>query len=103
MTNKQRLISLLGFVPSNDNSVEGELLDAGINGASAYDPADSVAIKKAAIKVMEQLLTTADTQNENMYKITFDRTAVLARIKQLKGELGISDESLPTITGKCVW
>jgi hypothetical protein len=102
MTNKDRLISLLGFAPS-DNSLEGELLDIDISSSGAYDPANSVILKKAAIKIMELLLTTADTTNENQYAIKYDRVAVLARIKLLKGELGLIDESLPTITGKSVW
>jgi hypothetical protein len=102
MTNKDRLISLLGFAPP-DNSLEGELLDFGISSSGTYDPANSVLLKKAAIKIMELLLTTADTTNENQYAIKYDRIAVLARIKLLKGELGMIDESLPTITGKSVW
>jgi hypothetical protein len=102
MTNKERLISLLGFAPA-DNSLEGELLDFGIVPTGTYDPANSVVLKKAAIKIMELLLTTADTTNENQYAIKYDRVAVLARIKLLKRELGIVDGSIPTITGKSVW
>jgi hypothetical protein len=102
MTNRERLISLLGFAPES-NSLEGEMLDFDITPADIYDPANSVTLKKAAIKIMELLLTTADTTNENQYAIKYDRVSVLARIKLLKGELGLVDESIPTITGKQVW
>lgn len=102
MTNKERLISLLGFAPP-DNSLEGEMLDFDITPAETYEAANSVTLKKAAIKIMELLLTTADTTNENQYAIKYDREAVLARIKLLKGELGLIDESIPTVTGKSVW
>jgi hypothetical protein len=36
MTNKERLISLLGFAPEN-NSLEGELLDFDIAPGDTYD------------------------------------------------------------------
>ena len=103
MTNKERLISLLGFAPPDQNSIDGTLIDLGIDGVATYDASQSVLLKKAAIQEMELLLTTADTQNENQYLIKWDRDAVLARIKLLKGELGLIDESQPYITSRPVW
>jgi hypothetical protein len=103
MTNKERLISLLGFAPPA-NSAEGALLDASIDGAGVYNASLSSAIKKVAIQVMELLLTTADTNNGKVgFNINYDRTAIITRIKMIKGELGIYDESLPTIKGVSVW
>jgi hypothetical protein len=102
MTNKERLISLLGFAPS-DNSIEGELADWNLTSSATYSSADKDTLKKAAIRIMELLLTTADTTNENGYAIKYDREAVLARIKLLKDELEPIEEKVPTITGKQVW
>lgn len=102
MTNKERLISLLGFSP-DENTVIGTLMDMGISSSDTYEVSNSIALKKAAIQCMEVLLTTADTTNENSYQITYDRAAVEARIKQLKGELGIKDGSMPTIKAIKAW
>lgn len=99
MTNKDRLISLLGFAPDN-NAVEGALLDAGITMAGAYDGSNSVEIKKCAVGLMEVLLTTANTTSNNgatSTSISFDRNAVLKRLQMYKKELGITDGTVPTI------
>lgn len=102
MTNRERLISLLGFSPES-NSVDGALIDFGIDGTATYDTSKTVLLKKAAIQIMELLLTTADTTNENTYGIRYDRTAVQARIRLLKGEIGLIDESLPFVKSRPVW
>lgn len=103
MTNKERLLSLLGFEPADKNALDGALLDLGIDGAGVYDGSNQVLLKTAAIQIMELLLTTADTQNENSYQITYDRDAVLARINLLKGEIGLIDDTKPYITHRNVW
>jgi hypothetical protein len=102
MTNKERFISFLGFAPSDD-SIEGELADIDLTSSDTYSSANKDTLKKAAIRVMELLLTTADTTNENGYAIKYDRNAVLARIKLLKDELEPVEVMVPTITGKQVW
>lgn len=103
MTNKERLISFLGFAPPA-NTAEGALLDAGITESEVYTAANSIPLKKVAITVMELLLTTADTSNNvTGFAIKYDRDAVLKRMNLIKGELGLTDESLPTITGKQPW
>lgn len=93
----------MGFAPVNENATLGALMDRGVDPAGVYDGSNIVLLKMAAIEIMELLLTTADTQNENTYKITFDRVAVLARINQLKTELGLIDTSLPYVTSRSVW
>lgn len=106
MTNKDRIISLLGFLPAEDNSIEGALLDNGLTGTDAYDATKSIQVKTAALGVLELLLTTADTSQTADITVSstkYDRNAVLARIKLLKGELGITDDSLPYVTSKKVW
>ena len=98
MTNKERLISLLGFGVSDQNSLEGAMIDRGIVGTDPYASGNTVTLKKCAIEVMELLLTTADTTDSTPgFSTTFDRDAVLKRINLLKGEIGLVDESMPTI------
>lgn len=101
MTNQDRLISFLGFAPSKE-AAEGALIDAGIAGNQNYLLENSVPLKKAAIELMELLLTTADTGNENGYTIKYDRAAVLKRLNLLRIELGVVEEG-PYITSKVVW
>lgn len=103
MTNTDRLLSLIGFAP-NANSMEGVLIDMGIDGTAVYDASLSSSLKQAAIQIMELLLTTPDKTNTDGYTIKFDRKSVLARINQLKGELGLLDDpSLPYVTSRPVW
>lgn len=102
MTNRERLISLLGFEPPK-NSAEGALLDFGIDGEGSYAAANIDSIKKAAIEVMKVLLTTADTGNAvTGFTIKYDRAAIEKRIKQLEDELEVTD-SQPTIKGIHPW
>lgn len=103
MNNRERLISLLGFEPSNSNAVEGSLLDFGITGSETYTASNIIPIKKAAISVLEILLSTADTKNENGYEIKYDRDAIKKRLQALKKEVGLSEIDKPTVTGKSVW
>ena len=103
MTNRERLISHVGFAPANQNAVEGALIDLGIDGNLPYDASNQLPIKKAAIQVMRVLLTTADTQNENTYQITFDRDNVIANIKMLEAEIEGATDSQPYITSRPVW
>lgn len=102
MTNKERLISLLGFEPPK-NSAEGALLDFGLVEAGTYDSSSIDSIKKAAIEVMKVLLTTADTSNAQVgFSIKYDRSAIEKRIKQLEDELEVTD-GRPTIKGIHPW
>ena len=103
MTNQERLISLLGFTPPA-NSCEAELLDAGISPTGVYTVDNSVPLKTIAVQLMKMLLTTADTSNSTVgFHIIYDRKAVLERIKLLEIELGIFNDSVPTIKGKQPW
>lgn len=102
MTNRERLISLLGFSPDS-NSLEGEMLDADIDSLDEYEPIMATPIKKCAIKIMEILLTTADTSNNTGFNIHYDRAAVEKRILLFKNELGLVDLTMPTINSKVYW
>lgn len=105
MTNKERLISLLGFAPDN-NALEGALLDAGVTGSSTYDGTNIVSLKTIAIGLMELLLTTADTSFFNGVTtagIRYDRASILKRMAMLKAEIGLLDVTGPIITSKSVW
>jgi hypothetical protein len=89
MTNKERLKSLLGFA-APAHTVEGALLDAGIDEAGEYDGSNSVDIKKAAIQVLYILLSTADTTTPEQMSIRYDRNAIQRRIAAIEDELGLS-------------
>jgi hypothetical protein len=107
MTNKDRLISFLGFAPPNE-SIDGELIDAGIDGSDDYDISLKDGLKLMAIRILQLILTTADVSDGNaaagfVHSIKFDRVAVLARIKLLENELGIDAGTLPTIRGLQIW
>jgi hypothetical protein len=105
MTNKERLISLLGFVPANNDAIDGALLDAGMDGGQTYDPAtrpeDVTTIKTCAIEVLLLLLSTADTITDNNggvgNSIKYDRKAVEQRIYDLRVDLGLITDK-PTIS-----
>lgn len=89
MTNKDRLISLLGFEPPK-NSAEGALIDLGMVDTADYIVGNLDNIKRAAIEVMKVLLTTADTSNGEVgYSIKYDRAAIEKRIAQLQDELDV--------------
>lgn len=107
MTVRDRLISVLGFLPSEDNAIDGALLDNGLTGTDTYDSIKGVAVKTAALGIFEILLTTADTVKTadlaTQFSIKYDRAAVEARIKLLKAELGIVDGSVATINSFPVW
>jgi hypothetical protein len=97
VTNKERLISLLGFSADN-NAVEGALLDAGIEPGDSYVAESSLITKGAAIEVLKILLSTPDTTMENANSVRYDRNAILKRIAQLEYEIGIEDVSAPKVT-----
>lgn len=102
MTNRERLISLLGFEPPK-NSAEGALLDFGIVDSDVYTASSMDSIKRAAIEVMKVLLTTADTGNaQTGFQIKYDRAAIEKRINQLEDELNVTD-TRPTIKGIQPW
>lgn len=104
MTIKDRLISLIGFTPSNDNSLEGALLDQGLLSTTAYTVDKSISVKKAAIEVIQVILSTPDTVNDQNYSIKYDRGSLLKLMASLKDEVLIIDEvKLPTITVKRMW
>jgi hypothetical protein len=102
MTNRERLISLLGFEPPK-NSAEGALIDLGIVDTSEYAVGTLDSIKRAAIEVMKVLLTTADTTNGEVgFSVKYDRAAIEKRIAQLEDELNVTD-ARPTIKGIHPW
>lgn len=88
MTNLERLISLIGFAPSNNDSLQGALIDFGINGADTYTVANKLVVKKAAIQVIQLLLSTADTNNGMSngagFEIKYDRQSLLDYLDRLK-------------------
>ena len=105
MTNKEYLISQLGFTPSNQNAIEGALIDAEITAGDSYNSSNRVLIKTAALDVLRILLSTADTEqgtDETRQSVKFDREAVTRRIRDLELELGITS-GVPRVKGVQVW
>lgn len=107
MTTKAYIISMLAFAPDNTDSVDAQMIDQSIDPAVTYNPSMKLACVKAAIGVMQMLLTTADTRNRidgtMDHQIQFDRAQVMARIKLLKGENNILDNSMPNISAPRIW
>ncbi len=102
MTNKERLISLLGFAPPS-NSAEAALIDIGLTETDTYIVGNLDSVKRAAIEVMKVLLTTADTGNaQTGFSIKYDRAAIEKRIAQLEDELDVVVDK-PTIKGIHPW
>lgn len=102
MTNKERLISLLGFAPP-PNSAEAALIDIGLGETDTYIVGNLDSVKRAAIEVMKVLLTTADTGNaQTGFSIKYDRAAIEKRIAQLEDELDVVIDK-PTIKGIHPW
>lgn len=102
MTNLERLISFLGFSPS-ENAAEGALMDLNVDKDAVYVTANLVQIKTAALEVMKVLITTADFGNAMTGAQTkYDRQSIIARIKALENELGLT-ASGPTIRAVNVW
>lgn len=102
MTNKERLISLLGFAPP-PNSAEAALIDIGLTETDSYVVGNLDSVKRAAIEVMKVLLTTADTGNaQTGFSIKYDRAAIEKRIAQLEDELDVVVDK-PTIKGIHPW
>ncbi len=89
MTNKERLISFLGFQPDT-NASEAALLDINLDGTDYYEAVNYKMVRLAAIQLMEILLTTPNTTNQiTGYSITYDRDAVERRLYRLKLEAGL--------------
>ncbi len=101
MTNRERLLSILGFDPSDKNSLDGEMLDFSIDGSATYSSSSSLQIKRCAVNIIKILLSTADTTNENGYHITYDRPSVLKRLSLLEAEL--NEPINPKIRGIHPW
>lgn len=106
MTNRERVISYLGFEP-NKLSVESSLLDAGLIGADEFDINDTTnnnAAKTATIRLIDILFSTPDTTNENGYVIKYDRASLLRLQDKLQSEIdGVIIATGPTIRAINKW
>lgn len=102
MTNRDRLISLVGFAPQT-NVTDGALIDAGVSAVEIYTSANADVLKKVAIGVMQVILSTADTTTPDGMVIKYDRPSLLALIKEYKKDLGITDIETPIINSVSKW
>lgn len=103
MTNKDYLISLLGYTPTV-LMLEGLLLNQGLTGNIVYVETDYLKMKRALHQGLLLLLSTPDIQQgngETSNSIKYDRKMIHERILMLEKELGIYRN--PTIKGKQPW
>lgn len=77
------------------------MIDFGIVSGDTYTASNKVLLNKCAVSIMQLLLTTADTKNENGYEIKYDRDLVLKRIELIQQEEGTTP--VPVISSKTVW
>jgi hypothetical protein len=108
MTNKEKLISLIGFAPSNGNVLIGALQDVGLVDTDTYvvGEASLLTIKKAKLQVLRILYSTPDTTTSNAgvvaSSIKYDRDNLKKDIESLEVELGLT-VAAPYITTRPVW
>jgi hypothetical protein len=105
MTNTERLIALLGF-QADPVAIEAALLDNSITGSDDYEAANLIPIKKAAIALIEILLSTPDTSNSvTGYSVNYDRGFAEKRLNALRSSAGIAIPGAgnPTIRGVSPW
>lgn len=96
MTNRERLISLLGFSPSNvNNLMDGALVDAEIDGTDTYVLDNSVGIKTALLSILKIIYSTPDvttsTSGITTSSLKYDRQNLWKRISDLETELGLTE------------
>lgn len=104
MTNKQRLIGLLGFTPQN-NTVDAELIDVDIDGAATYvyNAANLIALKKCAINILQVALSMANTNDGlSNFQINWRPGDLQDYINILKEQVG-DTSGRPSIKGVCRW
>ncbi len=83
--------------------LEKALIDAGITASDAYEAADKEPIDKAAIPVLQGLLSSANV-SEGGFSKSYDRDAIQVRLTQLCKKYGIKDETnVPIIKGSKPW
>lgn len=107
MTNRERLLALLGFAPAA-NAAEAGLLDVNMNPEDEYNPSTIDTLKRVAIGMMKVLLTTADTGDQQTgYQIKYDRPSILKLIELYEEELEETGEipvpAQPKIRGISPW
>lgn len=105
MTNQDYLLSQLGFAPGNNNTLLGAMIDQGIISTDPYVIGNMNPLKIAAVTIIKILLSTADTDQQSgeiRNQVKYDRVAILARLKMLETELGLTD-AVPTVTGRSPW
>jgi hypothetical protein len=82
---------LIENIPAD--SFEKALIDVGLTGSDTYTTDDKVTVNTAALSVLNGLLYSSIS--EGGYSISFDRSAIEARIKALGGG--------PKVRGVNVW
>jgi hypothetical protein len=95
MTNKEALVAVVQ-VSVDDNVLEKALLDQTITSSETYAAIKSSNINKAAIDVLEGLLSRADV-SEGGFSEKFDRSAIEKRLNRLYEKEGLTSTSQAVI------
>jgi hypothetical protein len=102
MTNKEALIAVVQ-VSVDDNVLEKALLDQNLELDDEYDSGLATTINKAAIDVLEGLLSRPNV-TEGGFSETFDRGAIQARLTVLYNKVGVTQSTTPVVkSGTHLW
>lgn len=88
MTNKEALVAVIQC-SVDDNTLLKALLDQDVSDSGTYDKANASSINKAAIDVLEGLLSRADV-SEGGFSESFDRSAIEKRLNLLYKKEGLT-------------
>jgi hypothetical protein len=95
MTNKEALIAVVQ-VSVDDNTLVKALLDQDASDSENYTTANSSLINKAAIDVLEGLLSRPDV-SEGGFSESFDRGAIEKRLDRLYQKEGLTNPRTPIV------
>lgn len=100
MTNKEALLAVLQ-VSVDDITLEKALIDNSIVSQAIYTAGSTEDIDKCAIPILEGLLTRGNV-SEGGYSLSFDATAIKARLLALQEKYKIGN-TYPKITSRAIW
>lgn len=89
-------MSVLGFQANND-LLDKTLTDHEIAPATAYVKSASQKIDRAAIDVLEVLLSTPNVGGKEQDSVTYDRAAIQARLDMILGRLNMKQSGASVV------
>ncbi len=104
MTVKEALINIVS-TPVDGGTIDLVLINSDLNGNDTYSKALSESIEKAAIEVLQSVLSSPDI-SEGGYSVRYDRNAIQSRLLFLArkhNRADILDGVKPTVSSPSVW